>query len=163
MKRWAWTLLIAPLLWACGAAVGPVPAAVPKLSAGELLKAPVKLAVGGVKFSAEARPYLSALSACSERSCAPNFVVPVELRASGEVGALKVTGVYVITEGGVWRSGVATQDSRRCWQGSNCLQVVGRGNADLTPNDAVQVVLTLRDAAGRTYKLRDDKAVVSKP
>ncbi len=158
MKRWAWILVLAPLLWACGNAAGPVLDA-PKLSAGELLNAPTKLALGGVKLSAEARPYLSALP-CAGRSCS-NFVVPVQLRASGDLSALKVTGVYVITEGGVWRSGVAAQDSRRCPQGSNCLQVVGRGNADLTRNDAVQVVLTFRDAAGRTYKLRDNKAVVS--
>ena len=160
MKRWGFSLLLAPLLWACGTAAGPlgagaVPGA-PALSAGELLAAPTRLALGGVKLSAEASPYLSGSS----------FVVPVKVLASRakpgglKLSALKVTGVYVITEGGVWRSGVAAQDTRSCLSSLNCLQAVGRGSAELSSRDAVQVVLTLRDAAGKNYKLRDDKAVV---
>ena len=168
MKRSALPLLLAPLLWACGTASGPVVGA-PPMSAGELLAAPTKLTIGGVKLSAEAAPALSAQLPCSGKTCAANFVVPVKLRASGDAGSLnlsslKVTGVYVITEGGVWRSGVAVQDSRRCAtapEDVNCLQAVGRGSAELSRRDAVQVVLTFRDSAGKTYKLRDSKAVVS--
>ena len=162
MKRWGFSLLLAPALWACGNAAGPlgggaVPGA-PALSAGELLAAPTKLALGGVRLSAEATPHLSGSS----------FVVPVKVLASSskqgglKLSAFKVTGVYVITEGGVWRSGVAAQDNRRCLSAVNCLQAVGRGSAELSSRDAVQVVLTLRDAAGKNYKLRDDKAVVSR-
>lgn len=168
MNRPALALLLVPLLWACGVATGPAPSA-PPLSAGELLAAPTKLTIGGVKLSAEAAPALSAGLPCSGKSCAVNFVVPVKLRASGDpksltLPSLKVTGVYVITEGGVWRSGVAAQDSRRCAagpEGAGCLQAVGRGSADLSPRDAVQVVVTFRDAAGKFYKLRDSKAVVN--
>ncbi|GAA3997882.1 hypothetical protein GCM10022631_05710 [Deinococcus rubellus] len=168
MKRLALPLLFAPLLWACGTATGPALSA-PPLSAGELLAAPTKLTIGGARLSAEAAPVLSAPLPCSGKSCAANFVVPVKLRASGDqsslnLSSLKVTGVYVITEGGVWRSGVAAQDSRRCaavLEDTNCLQAVGRGNADLSPHDAVQVVLTFRDPAGRSYQLRDSKAIVS--
>lgn len=173
MKGLIWPPLFAPLLWACGTAAGPSldnagggagpqsAASVPPISAGELLSAPTKLAIGGVKISAEATPYLSALP-CSGRTCAGNFVVPVTLRSNtGPLSAFKVTGVYVITEGGVWRSGVASQGNYRCGGALNCLQAVGRGSANLSSSDAVQVVLTFQDAAGKTYKLRDSKAVVS--
>lgn len=168
MKRLALPLLLAPLLWACGTTTGPALGA-PPLSAGELLAAPTKLMIGGVKLSAEAAPVLSAPLPCSGKSCAANFVVPVKLHASGDsksfnLASLKVTGVYVITEGGVWRSGVAAQDNHRCaaaLERTHCLQAVGRGNADLSPRDAVQVVLTFRDSAGKTYQLRDSKAVVN--
>lgn len=190
MKRLALSLLLVPMLWACGNAAGPVsnnfPSIsgpnldAPRISAGELLVAPTKLTIGGVKLSAEAEPYLNtapnaaplafgstALKAASD----VNFVVPVKLRASGgAVGNFKVTGVYVITEGGVWRSGVTAQSApaSRCPSAVsanaytlNCLQAVGWGNADVSTRDAVQVVLTLRDVAGNTYKLRDSKVVVS--
>ncbi|AZI42958.1 hypothetical protein EHF33_09555 [Deinococcus psychrotolerans] len=174
MKGLGWPLLFAPLLWACGTAAGPSlssaglsgpalqnAASVPPISAGELLAAPTKLAIGGMKISAEATPYLSALT-CVGRPCAGNFVVPVTLRSStGPLNTFKVTGVYVITEGGVWRSGVESQDRRHCSGAANCLQAVGRGSANLSSSDAVQVVLMFQDAAGKTYKLRDSKAVVS--
>lgn len=168
MNRPVLFLLFAPLLWACGAATGPALSA-PPLSAGELLSAPTKLTIGGAKLSAEAAPSLSVPLPCSGKSCAANFAVPVKLRVSGDLGSLnlsslKVTGVYVITEGGVWRSGVAAQESRRCaaaLEAITCLQAVGRGNADLSPRDAVQVVVTFRDPAGRSYQLRDSKAVVN--
>ena len=171
MKRTAAALLLAPLLWACGSVTSPSPDA-PALSAGELLAAPTSLALGGVKLKAEATPYLNA-PACDNETCVPsaNFVVPVKLRSVGAqsgtqssaLSGLKVTGVYVITEGGVWRSGVATNDSRRCVGTLNCLQAVGRGNASISSSDPVQVVLTFQDKAGKTYKLRDAKAVIDSP
>ena len=167
--------MLAPLLWACGSVGSPSPSA-PALSAGELLAAPTSLALGGVKLRAEATPYLSA-PACDGETCvsSANFVVPVKLRSVGPamgaqssaqssaLSGLKVTGVYVITEGGVWRSGVAAGDSRRCLGTLNCLQAVGRGSASISSSDPVQVVLTFQDRAGRTYKLRDEKAVIDSP
>jgi hypothetical protein len=181
VKRFAATLLLAPLLWACGSVGAPSPGA-PALSAGELLAAPTSLALGGVKLRAEATPYLNA-PACDGATCVPsvNFVVPVKLRSVGAqptgaqtplqassassslLSGLKVTGVYVITEGGVWRSGVASSDSRRCVGTLNCLQAVGRGSASISSSDPVQVVLTFQDKAGKTYKLRDEKAVIDSP
>ncbi len=164
--------MLAPLLWACGSVGSPSPSA-PALSAGELLAAPTSLALGGVKLRAEATPYLNA-PACDNETCVPsvNFVVPVRLSAaagvlsgtqSSTLSGLKVTGVYVITEGGVWRSGVASSDNRRCVGTLNCLQAVGRGNASISSSDPVQVVLTFQDRAGKTYKLRDAKAVIDSP
>lgn len=176
MKRLAATLLLAPLVWACGSLGAPSPSA-PALSAGELLAAPTSLALGGMKLKAEATPYLNA-PACDGETCVPsaNFVVPVKLRSVGAqspvqasspsasfLSGLKVTGVYVITEGGVWRSGVAPSDSRRCVGTLNCLQAVGRGTASISSSDPVQVVLTFQDRAGKTYRLRDEKAVIDSP
>ena len=161
MKRLLPALLLTPLLWACGTAATPA-LSIPDLSAGELLATPTQMLLGGVKLRAEAQPYLLA-AACQISSCAaPNFIVPVQLQASnaGVLNTLRLTGIYVITEGGVWRSGVQARDNRLCLSRGLCLQAVGRGEASLPGGGPAQVVLMFRDSAGHSYRLRDEQAMI---
>ena len=163
MKHSALALLLTPLLWACGSAGSPA-VQVPEVSAGELLSAPTHLVLDGVDLHAEAQPYLNEIG-CASSGCAhlPNFVVPVKLLApsvraakNSPLNTFRVTGVYVVTEGGVWRSGVAASDNRRCTSVAACLQAVSRGNASVASGTPAQVVLTFLDGAGKAHMLRDD-------
>lgn len=155
MKRWLSLPLLALAAVGCGVPAGPA-VTTPAVSTGNLLLAPAQVPIGGVKVRAEAAPVVTA---CSDTEC-NNFWVPVRLYASsGTLPALKVTGVYVVTEGGVWRSGVQARDNRRC-NDLRCLVATARGSADLSGGEAVQVVVALKDAQGRQYRLRDQKAVV---
>ena len=78
----------------------------------------------------------------------------------GKVPALQVTGVYVVTEDGVWNAPVAARDRRACGD-ERCLQGIGRGAADgLRPGEGVQVVVSLKDEKGRVLWLRDARASI---
>lgn len=158
MKRLLALPVLAALLASCGAGSGPE-VSVPAVSVGNLLLAPLQLPVGGIKVRVKATPLLGGNCAAAQAGCR-NFTVPVRLyTVAGNLPPLKVTGVYVVTEGGVWRSGVQSGDNRLC-NTRRCLVATARGNAELEGGEAVQVVVSLKDAQGRQYRLRDQKATV---
>ncbi|MEF2278035.1 hypothetical protein V3W47_06950 [Deinococcus sp. YIM 134068] len=146
MRRLCLWPAVAALLSACGALGTPLTP-----TAGDLLAAPTSLQVGSRRLSAEAAPSLSD----------DLFRVRVQVRTKrGRVPALAVTGVYVVTENGVWTAPVAERDRRDCG-GDRCLQGTGRGAADgLHPGEGVQVVVSLEDETGRVLWLRDARARV---
>lgn len=157
MKR-VLALALAALLVGCGAAGRPE-AEPPVISAGNLLLSPLQVPIAGVRVKLQASPQLGTSCRPQASNC-NNFLVPVRLLSlSGPLPALRVMGVYVITEGGVWRSGVAAADIWRCPQ--RCLMAAARGNADISGGEAVQVVVSVEDTQGRRYLLRDQRAVVS--
>lgn len=145
MRRfWLWTALAA-VLGACGTLGTPEP------TAGDLLAAPTTLQVAGRSLRAEATPTLGDAT----------FRVRVQVQTKrGRVPALTVTGVYVVTEDGVWNAPVAARDRQDCGQ-ARCLQGTVRGAADgLRPGEGVQVVVSLKDDRGRLLWLRDARASI---
>lgn len=160
MKRILSLLVVAGLAVGCGIAGGPQTSA-PAVSTGNLLLAPLQVPIAGVRVRAEALPTVSAARCDSARPTdCTNFMVPVRLYApTGNLPALKVTGVYVVTESGVWRSGVQPSDNRHC-PDPRCLVATVRGSADISSGEAVQVVVSVKDAQGRSYRLRDQQAIV---
>ncbi|WP_034384549.1 hypothetical protein [Deinococcus sp. YIM 77859] len=144
MRR-AWFLpLAAALLSACGNMAAP-----PTPLAGDLLGAPTALQVEGRSLKADAAPVLEG----------DRFQVRVRVQASrAPVPSLSVTGVYVVTEDGVWRA--ASTRALSCG-GPTCLQSLGSGAArGLRSGEGVQVVVSLKDARGRTMWLRDPQASI---
>lgn len=146
MRR-AWLLpLVAALLGACGSLAGP-----PTPSAGELLAAPTSLQVTGRSLRAEATSDLEGET--------ETFRVRVRVHTSRPpLPSLTVTGVYAVTGDGVWSA--ATTQSGRCGKGA-CLRGVGQGAArGLRSGEGMQIVVSLQDAGGRTFWLRDAHASV---
>lgn len=144
MRR-AWLLpLVAALLGACGTLAEP-----PTPTAGDLLAAPTALQIAGRSLKADATSSLDGNT----------FQVRVRVQATRPpLPSLAVTGVYVVTEDGVWSA--ATTQSGRCGKGT-CLQGTGRGGArGLRSGEGAQIVISLRDAGGRTLWLRDPQASV---
>lgn len=145
MKR-AWLpLLISALLGACGTVATPSSSP----TAGDLLGAPTALQVSGRSVRADASPTLSG----------DTFRVRVTVQASrSPLPPLTVTGVYVVTEDGVWRAERTRTSGAGCASRA-CLQGTGLGAASgLRVGDGVQVVVRLRGADGRTLWLRDSQA-----
>ncbi|GMA13812.1 hypothetical protein E5F05_15015 [Deinococcus metallilatus] len=144
MRR-AWLLpLAAALLSACGDLAAP-----PAPTAGDLLGAPTSLQVTGRSLKAEATPTLDGTT----------LNVRVRVQPSrAPLPPLTLTGVYVVTEDGVWSAVTTRGESQDCGANS-CLQGTGRGAArGLRPGEGVQVVVSLKDAQGRTMWLRDPQA-----
>lgn len=161
MKRVLSLLLVTALAVGCGVAGGPGTNA-PAVSTGNLLLTPLQVPIAGVRVRAEALPLVSvgtSAGRCEAASECHSFMVPVRLQAASALPPLRVTGVYVVTENGVWRSGVQPRDNRLC-PDPRCLVATARGNADISSGEAVQVVVTLKDAQGRSYRLRDQHATV---
>ncbi len=144
MRLWP-VPVVAALLGACGTLGTPEP------TAGDLLTAPTTLQVGGRSLRAEATPSLTE----------DTFRVRVRVQTKrAPIPDLKVTGVYVVTEDGVWNAPVAARDRRDCGQ-DRCLQGTGRGAADgLHSGEGVQVVVSLKDEKGRVLWLRDARASI---
>ncbi|EYB67915.1 hypothetical protein DEIPH_ctg031orf0059 [Deinococcus phoenicis] len=144
-----WLLpLAAALLSACGTLAGP-----PTPTAGDLLAAPTALQVAGRSLRVEATPTLDGAT----------FNVQVRVQASrASPPPLTVTGVYVVTEDGVW-SASSTQGDRQPCGAAVCLQGSGRGTSrGLRSGEGVQVVVGLKDARGRTLWLRDAQATIGR-
>ncbi|BDP42240.1 hypothetical protein DAETH_22090 [Deinococcus aetherius] len=145
MRR-LWLLPVAAaLLGACGTLGTPEP------TAGDLLAAPTTLQVGGRSLRAEATPTLGD----------DTFQVRVRVQAKhAPIPVLKVTGVYVVTEDGVWNAPVGARDRKDCGD-DRCLQGTGRGAAEgLRSGEGVQVVVSLKDEKGRVLWLRDARASI---
>lgn len=146
MRR-AWLLpLAAALLGACGTLPSP-----PAPSTGDLLASPTALQVGARRLKVEAAPVLGEQT----------FRVRVRVHAARPpLPPLTLTGVYVVTGDGVWTAPLEPSEVRRCGA-RPCLQATGSGEArGLRPGEGVQVVISLRDEAGRTLWLRDAQASI---
>lgn len=146
MKR-AWLLpCAAALLGACGTLSSP-----PAPSTGDLLASPTALQVGARRLKVEAAPVLGG----------ETFRVRVRVQASRPpLPPLALTGVYVVTGDGVWTAPLSPAVPRRCGA-RPCLQASGSGEArGLRSGQGVQVVVRLRDEAGRTLWLRDARASI---
>lgn len=147
MRR-AWlSFLMVPLLAACGTVATP-----PSPSAGTLLGAPTALQVSGRSVRAEATPVL-------DRG---TFRVQVRVQTTRPpLPPLTVTGVYVVTEDGVWRAAQTRSERPTGCEARVCLQGTGQGSAQgLRSGEGVQVVVSLRSAGGRTMWLRDARASI---
>lgn len=145
-RAWLWPLAAA-LLGACGTLSAP-----PAPSTGDLLASPTALQVSARRLKVEATPVLDG----------ETFRVRVRVQTSRPpLPTLALTGVYVVTGDGVWTAPLApTALARRCGA-RPCLQATGSGEAGgLRPGEGVQVVVSLRDEAGRTLWLRDARASV---
>ncbi|WP_084048818.1 hypothetical protein [Deinococcus hopiensis] len=149
MKRLWFALFAASLLGACGTVATPA-SSTPR-TAGELLGAPTSLQVSGRSVRADAAPVLAG----------DTFRVRVKVQASrAPLPPLTVTGVYVVTEDGVWRAGRTRSGEAGC-AAQSCVQGTGEGAASgLRAGDGVQVVVSLKDAGGRTMWLRDPQASI---
>ncbi|MEW6422669.1 MAG: hypothetical protein AB1511_13220 [Deinococcota bacterium] len=146
MRR-VWLFPVATvLLAACGGLASP-----PAPMASDLLGAPTALQIAGRSLRAEALPALAGNT----------FNVRVRVQASAApLPSLAVTGVYVVTEDGVWTA-TSTQSERQDCGPKVCLQGTGRGAArGLRPGEGVQVVVSLKDAKGRVLWLRDPRAQI---
>jgi hypothetical protein len=147
MRR-VWLLpLAAALLGACGTLAAP-----PTPTAGDLLAAPTALQLTGRRLKVDAAPTLDG----------ETFRVRVRVQTSrAPLPPLALTGVYVVTGDGVWTAPVALRDRQPC-KGRPCLQGTGSGAArGLRSGAGVQVVVSLRDAGGRTLWLRDARANIA--
>ncbi len=138
VKRLLPPLLLLPLAVGCGSA-GSVP------SAAQLLDAPTTLNVGGKLLSARVLPTVQ------------EQVLAVRVRLSTgqkELPArLNLSGVYVVTNDGVWSSTVTAPLQWKC--GPTCALSAARGPAgNVQPGQNVQVVLSLNDGQGHTFLLR---------
>lgn len=121
----------------------------------QLLAAPTSVVIGGRVLSAAAQPIL----------------VDSDLTVRVQVGterpplpALTVTGVYVVTDGGVWKRAVTSSQRRGCASGA-CQQATTSGRAaGLRVGQRVQVVTRVQDATGQSMWLRDaDVAIRATP
>lgn len=148
MRRFWLLPLAAALLSACGGLAG-----LPAPTAGDLLAAPTALQVTGRSLRATATSTLdgSALN------------VRVLVQASrAPLPPLTVTGVYLVTEDGVWNAAATRSDRQSCGADA-CLQGSGSGTAHgLRPGEGVQVVVSLKDSRGRTLWLRDAQANIGR-
>jgi len=149
MKRGWWSLPLVALLAACGTVTTP-----PAPSAATLLGAPTALQVSGRSVRAEATPVL-------DRG---TFRVQVRVQTTrAPLPPLTVTGVYVVTEDGVWRAAQTRSGQTGC-DARTCVQGTGQGSAQgLRTGEGVQVVVSLRGAGGRTMWLRDARANIVQP
>ncbi|WP_309571475.1 hypothetical protein [Deinococcus sp.] len=144
MKR-VLPLLTALALVACS----PPPVPTPTV---ELLGAPVTLNVEGAVVSAQATPAVQGST----------FSVLVRLRTDRPpLPGLLVTGVYVVTDGGVWKGAVSSAQRASCGTGT-CLQGRAAGSAaGLRAGQSVQVVARVQDGQGRTLWLRAPKVQIA--
>lgn len=140
-------LLALSLLAGCGT-VSTAP------TAGQLLDAPTTLNVGGKLLSAAAWPSLKDnVLSVRVRVSAPRSSLP---------GQLNLTGVYVVSNEGVWSSTLKPSAQWKC--GSGCALGVGRGPAgELQTGQNVQVVLGLSNGQGQNYFLRSGQARIARP
>lgn len=146
--KWPLPLLAALLLAGCAAPVAPVPTV-------ELLGAPVALNVAGHVVTATATPALKD----------SGFSVRVRVRTDRTpLPTLTVTGVSVVTDGGVWKA-VVPQAGRSSCGADTCIQGTATGSAaGLRAGQTVQVVASVQDAQGRTLWLRAPEVqVISRP
>lgn len=136
---WLGRALLGGALVSCGS-VGTPPAA------GDLLSAPTTLSVNGRLLTADATPTLSGKV----------FRVQVKVRADrAPLPALNVTGLFVVTNEGVWKAPVGPDAQRSCGV-KLCTQGSASSAADgFQAGEGVQVVARVQDAQGRTYWLRD--------
>lgn len=142
MKR-CLAAVLTSLLVGCGS-VSTAP------NAGQLLDAPTNLNITGKVLTADAAPTLSGnVFSVKVRVLSPRAALP----------KLSVTDVYVVANDGVWSAGITKASQWKC--GNNCALAVGRGPADgMQAGQGVQVVVSLKDAQGRTFLLRDAQARV---
>lgn len=144
MKR-ALPLLTALALAACSAPPVPTPTVA-------LLGAPVTLNVNGAVVSAQATPTV--------RGGAFSVLVRL-LTDRPPLPGLLVTGVYVVTDGGVWKGAVSSAQRAACGAGT-CVQGRAVGSAaGLRAGQSVQVVARVQDELGHTMWLRAPKVQVS--
>lgn len=137
--RVVWLLAAALGLVACGA----VPT--PPLT-GDLLGAPTSLNVAGRVVTARATPTVQGQT----------FRVRVRVQtARPPLPSLKVTGIFVVTDAGVWKAGVAS-GARLVCGARMCVQGLASGPAgSIRQGEDVQVVARLQDGQGRVLWLRD--------
>lgn len=144
MKRMG--LLLAGLcsglsLTACGS-LSTTPAPV----TGDLLGAPTTLNMGGRMLKAEAKPILNG----------NKFSVRVRIHADRPpLPNLRLTGVFVVTSAGVWKSPLSAKAQLGCGE-KLCTQGTASSSASgFQPGESVQVIARLSDQQGRTLWLRD--------
>lgn len=144
MKR-AVLLLSALVLAGCSAPPVPTPTV-------ELLGAPVTLNVGGSVVTAQAVPAVQQ----------GTFRVQVRIGTQrAPRPALLVTGVYVVTGGGVWK-GAVSPDQRSVCPLAACVQGTASGSAaGLRAGQTVQVVARVQDTRGQTLWLRAPTVKIS--
>lgn len=146
MLRRRWLLAAGLGLVGCGSLnTTPVPAA------GDLLSAPTTLTVGGRTVTAEAHPSVKGNV----------FSVRVRLKADRPpLPPLNVTGVFVVTNAGVWKSPVRPQAQSNCGAKA-CQQASATSLANgFQVGEGVQVITRLQDAQGNVLWLRDAQARV---
>ncbi|PNY80597.1 hypothetical protein [Deinococcus koreensis] len=137
--RGMWLVPAALGLVACGSAPTPP-------LTGDLLGAPTTLNVSGRVVSAQATPTIQG----------DEFRVRVRVQAARPpLPALKVTGIFVVTDAGVWKAPVPS-GARLVCGARMCLQGTATGPASgIQPGEDVQVVARLQDRQGREFWLRD--------
>ncbi|AAF11021.1 hypothetical protein [Deinococcus radiodurans] len=135
--------LLSALLVACGS-LETAP------TTGQLLGAPTTLNMTGRALTAQAAP----------RVDGDVFRVRLTLQTprAQQLPAVKVTDLYVVTRDGVWSTAVGRAAAQGC--GKGCLTTDVTGPARGLQRGAVQVVVGLRDAQGRSYLLRDETVSV---
>ena len=124
---------------------------VPTPLAGDLLGAPTTLNVGGQVVRVTAAPQLGA----------QRFSVRVRVAgASGGAaadqptpGTLKVTGIYVVTGAGLWKSPRLSDAPKNCAL-HLCAWASGSANG-FVAGEGVRVIAQLQDERGRSFWLRD--------
>jgi len=136
-------LLTMLALAGCSAPQAPTPTV-------ELLGAPATLNVSGTLVTALAMPTVRI----------GTFKVQVRLHADRSLGpGLRLTGVYVVTDAGVWKGAVGSAQRSAC--GSTCLQGKASGSATgLRAGQTVQVVARVQDGQGRALWVRAPKVTV---
>ncbi|GGI85217.1 hypothetical protein [Deinococcus wulumuqiensis] len=136
-----------PLLCALLVACGSLPAAP---TTGQLLGAPTTLNMTGRALTAQAAPRVEG----------DVFRVRLTLQTprAQRLPPVRVTDLYVVTRDGVWSTPVGKAAAQGC--GKGCLTTQVAGPARGLQRGAVQVVVGLRDAQGRSYLLRDQTVSV---
>lgn len=134
-----WLLPAALGLVACGSAQAPP-------LTGDLLGAPTTLNVAGRVVTAQATPTVRG----------DGFRVQVRVQsARPPLPTLNVTGIFMVTDSGVWKAAVPS-GARRVCGARMCVQGTATGSAaGIRSGEDVQVVTRLQDGQGRVLWLRD--------
>lgn len=144
MKRLVCGLLALPLM-GCGT-LNALP------TVGQLLDAPTALDFAGNTVTASSNSILNHFD--------NSLDIKVALKTNKKpIPNLKVTDVYMITNGGIWIPNYDKINQHNCAEQSTyCTLATGSGSAKgLTQGEGAQVVVQLKDEAGSTYYLRDQQ------
>lgn len=144
-----WGVCLAALLAGCASPTVPEP------QAGALLDAPTTLNLGGRVVTLQADPEVQG----------DRLRVGLRLDAARPpLPGLNLTGVYVLGGSGVWKGPAPRVLKADCQEdGTTCLLAAASGAAGTLRGGAdVQVVVQVRDRAGRTLWLRDAKVEITR-
>lgn len=144
--RLMWLLPAALGLVACGSAPTP-------LLSGDLLGAPTALNVAGRVLTAQATPTVRD----------GHFRVQVRVQsARPPLPPLDVTGIFVVTDSGVWKAGVSSGARLVCGTRMCVLGTATGRAAGIRGGEDVQVITRLQDGQGRVLWLRDAEVKVGR-